>query len=76
MKNKIIKINNISDIAAFIREASKVDGDVLCTKGRYTVDGKSILGVMSFDTSTGFKVEYPETAYSFDLYLKNFEDKE
>jgi hypothetical protein len=76
MKNKTIKINGISDITSFIREASKVDGNVLCTKGRYTVDGKSILGLMTFDTSTGFKVEYPETAYSFDLYLNNFEEKE
>jgi phosphotransferase system HPr-like phosphotransfer protein len=76
MKNKTIKINGISDITSFIREASKVDGDVLCTKGRYTVDGKSILGLMSFDTSTGFEVEYPASAYDFDTYLERFDNEE
>ena len=72
MKKMYVAINDINKITEFVQKASQVDGDVICTKGRYTIDGKSIMGVFSINTSEGIMVEYPETAIDFEEYLSQF----
>lgn len=73
MKSKFIKIQNIADMNDFIQKAISVDGDVLGRKGKYVIDCKSIMGVISIDVSTGITVEYPETAMDFEEYISKFE---
>ena len=51
MKKMYVAINTINKATEFVQKASQVDGDVICTKGRYTIDGKSIMGVFSIDIS-------------------------
>ena len=72
MKKMYVAINTINKAIEFVQKASQVDGDVICTKGRYTIDGKSIMGVFSIDISEGIIVEYPETATDFEEYLSQF----
>lgn len=72
LKSKFIKMNNITDITNFIKEASKVKDDITVYKGRYIIDGKSVMGVMSIDISTGMTVEYPETAIEFEKFISQF----
>lgn len=72
MKKMYIAINTINKAAEFVQKASQVDGDVICTKGRYTIDGKSIMGIFSINISEGIMVEYPETATDFEEYLSQF----
>ena len=72
MKTIFIKINGINDITKFVKHAAEVDGDVIATKGRFCVDCKSIMGMFSIDTSTGFTVEYPETATEFESFIMMF----
>ena len=62
MKKMYVAINTINKVTEFVQKASQVDGDVICSKGRYTVDGKSIMGIFSIDVSEGIVVQYPETA--------------
>lgn len=69
MVTKQISINTIKDMMDFTNEASKVFGDVLIRKGKYIIDGKSIMGIVSIDPSTGVTVEYPEDAISFGAFL-------
>ena len=73
MKTKYIKINSLTDLAKFVKEASKVNGDVLIYRGKYCIDGKSMLGIMSIDISDRCKIEYPEEAIEFEKYIKQFE---
>jgi phosphotransferase system HPr-like phosphotransfer protein len=73
MIKKYIKINTISDIKAYLEHAKQVSGDITIRKGKYVVDGKSIMGIFSFDGSTGFTIEYPDTAEEFDNFISNFE---
>ena len=68
MKKMYVAINTINKVTEFVQKASQVDGDVICSKGRYTVDGKSIMGIFSIDVSEGIIVEYPETAIEFEEY--------
>lgn len=72
-KTKFIKISYLPDITNFIKLASAVDGDVEVHKGKWVIDAKSIMGVMSLDMSSGATVVYPETAIEFDEFLCNFE---
>lgn len=73
MKTKFIKMSNINDIVNFVNEASKVESDINVLKGRYVIDGKSIMGVLSIDLSTGMTVEYPEEATDFENFISKFE---
>ena len=76
MKKMYVAINTINKVTEFVQKASQVDGDVICTKGRYTIDGKSIMGVFSIDISKGITVEYPETATDFEEYISQFKMNE
>lgn len=71
-KSKFIKMNNVTDVMNFVKEASKIEGDVTVLKGRYIIDGKSIMGVMSIDMSTGMTVEYPADAIDFENFISQF----
>lgn len=73
MKTKYIKINSLTDLAKFVKEASKVNGDVLIYRGKYCIDGKSMLGTMTIDISDKCKIEYPKNAIDFEKYIKQFE---
>lgn len=68
---KTIKVNKVSDIYAFVDAASRCDSDILVKKGKCVVDGKSLMGIMSIDMSTGVTVEYSDE--SFGNFLDNFE---
>lgn len=72
MRKTYVEIHSIHDMTQFVQLAAMVDGDVTCRKGKYTVDGKSVMGVMSIDISTGVVVEYPETATEFDEFVSQF----
>jgi phosphotransferase system HPr-like phosphotransfer protein len=58
MVSRSIKIERIDDIKTFIKLASRVNGDINVSKGIYIVDGKSAMGLMSIDLSSGVRVEY------------------
>lgn len=73
MKTKFIKMSNIKDIVNFVNEASKVKSDINVLKGRYIIDGKSIMGVISIDVTTGMIVEYPADAIDFENFISQFE---
>lgn len=71
-KSIYIKINGISDVTEFVKQASQVFGDVAVQKGRFVVDGKSVMGMFSLDLSNGATVFYPLDAKDFEDYVKKF----
>ena len=72
MASKMVKITTISDVKDLINYTRAVDGDVLIKKGNYTVDGTSILGVLSLDMSTPVEIVYPQDALELEGFLNNF----
>ena len=68
-----IKISGISDATTLVTKASAVEGDVTITRGRYSIDAKSIMGVFSIDLSAGVIIEYPDGEIELDKYCKKFE---
>lgn len=51
MKKITIKINNIEDIKKFQDEITKFETDIDITRGRYIIDAKSMLGILTIDLS-------------------------
>ena len=75
MRTSVIKISAFTEYMLLVTEASKVDGDVTLSKGRYSVDAKSLPGVFSLDLSEGATIEYPENAFAFDQFLFKYKIK-
>lgn len=44
-----VKLQSIQDVKLFVTTASMLRADIDVVSGRYTVDGKSILGLCSLD---------------------------
>ncbi len=72
MDKRVISITGINDLYAFVREASRVVGDVIVSRGKFSIDGKSIMGLMSIDTSVGVTVEYPADATDFASFIEQY----
>ena len=58
-----IRLNTIEKVKKFISAATFIDGDLVIESGKYVVDGKSIMGILSLDLNK-------------DLVLKVFENVE
>ena len=72
MKTLFIKMSAIADVSKLCNMASAVDGDVTVRKGKYVIDGKSLMGLFSLDMSTGVTIEYPEDAIAFEEFVEQF----
>lgn len=73
MKTMTISIKGLNDVYSFIKVAQEVEGDVTVSRGRYSVDAKSVLGVFSLDMSQDVTVEYPEVATDFETFISQFQ---
>lgn len=58
-KMKLI-LNTVKEIDTFCKLSANQKTDVVVTKDRWVIDGKSFMGMMSLDCSTGFYVEIQE----------------
>ena len=52
----IIKLKTIDDVKEFVNICSKYDVDIDVKQGKFTVDGKSILGIFSLNLIEGLSV--------------------
>jgi len=53
-----VNINNIEAVKGFCKACNSLDCEVTVTSGRYSVDGKSIMGIFSLDLSENLLVEF------------------
>ncbi len=72
MKEMIISIKGLNDVYKFVAKAQEVEGDITVQRGRYAVDGKSVLGIFSLDMSQDVTVIYPEDAINFENFIEQF----
>lgn len=56
-----IRLRNIKDIKAFVNAANEIDGTCEVITGRYRVDAKSLMGVLSVPISDMAMVEVEQT---------------
>lgn len=63
MKDMYIMLTTIVDVRDFVNAVNTINGDVDLVSGRYTVDGKSIMGIFSLDLMSPIKVIVSEENY-------------
>ena len=51
MKTVTISLNSIDKVKAFVNDITKFDYDFDLVSGRYLIDAKSIMGILSLDLS-------------------------
>lgn len=70
MKEKIILLTSIEEAKRFVTEASRCDFDVDVFYNRFTIDAKSILGVLSLDLARVLTVQMNGENEEFEAYLE------
>lgn len=70
MKGKKILLTSIEEAKRFVTEASRCDFDVDVFYNRFTIDAKSILGVLSLDLARVLTVQMNGENEEFEAYLE------
>lgn len=70
MKEKKILLTSIEEAKHFVTEASRCDFDVDVFYNRFTIDAKSILGVLSLDLARVLTVQMNGENEEFEAYLE------
>ena len=55
-KQKHATLNTIEKVKKFVNEANKFNSDIDVIRGRYTIDGKSMLGIFTIDLTFPVKI--------------------
>ena len=72
MLRSVVRFNDTEEVQEFVKEASKCDFDIDISYNRYTVDAKSILGVLALDLRQVLTVRCNGYDPEFENYLGKF----
>ena len=70
MKTVKISLNSIDKVKSFVNDITKFDYDFDLVSGRYVIDAKSILGVLSLDLRNVLTVQYDGENEAFEAFLE------
>lgn len=73
MKERKIKLPEVTDARRFVTEATRCDFDIDVSYNRVTVDAKSLLGVLSLDLTRELTVKYGGENLRFENFLNAYE---
>lgn len=68
MKSIYIKLTTIEDVYSLVRTLLAFDGEVDLESGRYTVDGRSLLGIFSLDLTKPVKLIFHDETKAEELF--------
>lgn len=71
-----IQLINVDDVKRFVTAANNYDFEIDLTSGRYTVDGKSIMGIFSLDLSKEILLTAADATQDFINDMQAFVIKE
>ena len=71
-RETIIKLNSQTDAMVFCTAALKNAGDITLVSGRYIVDGKSIMGILSLDMQKPIKMIAEDPSIEFATAISDF----
>ena len=70
MKSIYIKLVTIEDVYSLVRTLLAFDGAVDLESGRYTVDGRSLLGIFSLDLTKPVKLIIHDESKADELFAR------
>ena len=56
MQSAFVLLNSIDKVKNFVNTVSRFDSDIAMRSGRFTIDGKSIMGIFSLDLARPIEV--------------------
>lgn len=56
MEKRLVTFDTVEEIEKFVKAAEKIPGDIVLKAGRYAVDAKSLLGVISIGLKKPIRV--------------------
>ena len=65
--NMMIRLDSMKKVKEFVNIASRYAGKIQVSSGRYTVDGKSIMGIFSLELSSDLSMEIEDREESSQL---------
>lgn len=73
LKNIIkVKLNTMMDIQDFVRECSTFEEDIDITSGRYVINAKSIMGILSLNLANELTIHINSTD---ELICEDFQQR-
>lgn len=57
---KMVLLDSVDKVKDFVQQTSKFKGSIDITSGRYVIDGRSLMGILSLDLSKPVAVCYTE----------------
>lgn len=73
-----VKLNEMKDVQQFVNKCGMFEEDVLLLSGKYVINGKSLLGVLSLDLSKPIDIEIAtddiSTHHVFAEYMVEFSE--
>ena len=72
IKKMTIKLTTPEDVTEFVKKASSISGDVNVYRGKFAVDGTSLLAMMCLNLSQPLIAEYPAKAKDFENFILQF----
>lgn len=60
MKTFKVSLNSIEKVSEFVKKVSKYEGSLDIAAGRYSVDARSVMGILSIDLSRVLELRVPE----------------
>ena len=70
MKTVQISLNSIDKVKSFVNAITQFNFDFDLISGRYVIDAKSILGVLSLDLRNVLTVQYDGENEAFEAFLE------
>lgn len=68
--NIMIRLDSMEKVKEFVNIASHYAGKIQVSSGRYTVDGRSIMGIFSLELSSDLSMEIEDKEESSQLIRK------
>ena len=53
-----VSLNTVEKVKKFVNVVSKMDVDAFLTSGRYVIDAKSIMGILSLDLTKPIEISF------------------
>ena len=63
MKTFQLSLNSIEKVSEFVKQISKYEGSMDIAAGRYSVDARSVMGILSIDLNSVLELRVPEDYY-------------
>ena len=70
MKTVMISLNSIDKVKSFVNDISKFNFDFDLVSGRYVIDAKSIMGIVSLDLSKPIELNIHAEGENLDSVME------